>query len=213
MVPNHSLLVLFLISAIVLLVMPGPSVFYIVGRTIGSGRRAGFVSALGIGLGALILVAAAAMGLSAILLSSALVFGAVKYLGAAYLIYLGVQKLRGKEGEDSPRMPSQTKLSSIFCQGILVELLNPKTALFIFAFLPQFVDIRRGHVTAQILFLGVLFAVMGVMSDSMWALLAGTIGERLRRSLGWRRAERSISGGILISLGVAAALAGSNSSK
>jgi threonine/homoserine/homoserine lactone efflux protein len=188
-------------------------VFYIVGRTIGSGRRAGLVSALEIGVGALILVAAAAMGLSAILLSSAVVFSAVKYLGAAYLIYLGVQKLRAKEGEDSPKIPSQTKLSHIFGQGILVELLNPKTALFIFAFLPQFVDVNRGHVTAQILSLGVLFAVMGVTSDSMWALLAGTIGERLRRSLGWRRAERSVSGGILISLGVAAALAGSNSSK
>ena len=152
MLPHPSSSFLFVTAALVLLLIPGPAVFYIVGRSIGHGRSAGLVSALGISVGSLVHTAAAAVGLSALLMSSAVAFAAVKYLGAAYLIYLGIQKIRREEpfelSGDAPRV----KLGRIFGQGIVVNVLNPKAALFFFAFLPQFVDASRGHVASQILF-------------------------------------------------------------
>src|ERR1700736_1025197 len=157
MIPSHSSLVLFVSAALLLLVIPGPAVFYILGRSIGQGRVAGLVSALGISVGSLVHTAAASVGLSALLMSSAIAFGIVKYLGAAYLIYLGVQKLRHEDSAELSGDAPPVKLSRIFAQGIVVNVLNPKAALFFFAFLPQFVDPTRGHVAAQILFLGVLF--------------------------------------------------------
>jgi threonine/homoserine/homoserine lactone efflux protein len=213
MIPSPSSLLLFVSAALLLLVIPGPAVFYIVGRSIGHGRGAGLVSALGVGVGSLFHTAAAAVGLSALLMSSAVAFAAVKYLGAAYLIYLGVQKLRREESFESSADAPRTKLSRIFAEGIVVNVLNPKAALFFFAFLPQFVDASRGKVAAQILFLGVLFAVLGVTSDSLWALFAGTVAHRLRHNPRWMRTQRYVSGGMLISLGVATAFAGSSSRK
>ena len=211
--PNHSSLILFLGAAVVLLAIPGPAVLYIVGRTLGQGRSAGLVSALGIGVGTLVHVAAAAVGLSALLMSSAIAFGVVKYLGAAYLIYLGIQKLRREELLDASPEAAPSKLSHVFGQGVIVNVLNPKTALFFFAFLPQFVDASRGNVVSQILFLGTLFAVMGVTSDSLWALFAGTVSHRLKSNPGWMKRQRYVSGGMLISLGVATAFAGSGGKK
>jgi threonine/homoserine/homoserine lactone efflux protein len=207
-IPSSSSLLLFVSAALLLLVIPGPAVFYIVGRSIGHGRGAGLVSALGISVGTLVHTAAAAVGLSALLMSSAMAFSAVKYLGAAYLIYLGVQKIRRDESfvveGDAPRV----KLSRIFAQGIVVNVLNPKSALFFFAFLPQFVDPARGAVVPQILFLGTLFAVMGLTGDSIWALTSGTVAGLFRRNPRAMRTQRYVSGGILISLGVATAFAG-----
>jgi threonine/homoserine/homoserine lactone efflux protein len=168
MIPSHSSLLLFVSAALVLLVIPGPAVFYVVGRSIGQGRGPGLVSALGIQVGTLVHVAAAAVGLSALLMSSAAAFVVVKYLGAAYLIYLGVQKLRSEESLELSGNPARVKLGRVFAQGVVVNVLNPKTALFFFAFLPQFVDASRGNVAGQILFLGILFSVLGVMSDSLW---------------------------------------------
>ena len=210
MFPSHSSLLLFVSAALVLLVIPGPAVFYVTSRSIGHGRAAGLVSALGIQVGTLVHVAAAAVGLSALLMSSAAAFGAVKYLGAAYLIYLGVQKLRRPESLELRGKTDQIKLSRVFAQGVLVNVLNPKTALFFFAFLPQFVDASRGNLPAQILFLGMLFSFLGVTSDSLWALFAGTVGHLLRRHPRWMRTQRYVSGGMLISLGLATAFAGSN---
>ncbi len=213
MTPSHSSLLLFVSAALVLLAIPGPAVLYVTSRSIGHGRAAGFVSALGIGVGTLVHVAAAAVGLSALLMSSATAFGAVKYLGATYLIYLGAQKLRTREAfvlsQDAPR----TRLSRIFGQGIVVNILNPKTALFFFAFLPQFVDASHGAVALQILFLGTLFAVMGITSDSLWALFAGTVAHHLKRNTRWLNTQRYVSGGMLISLGLATAFAGSGTRK
>jgi threonine/homoserine/homoserine lactone efflux protein len=213
MIPNSSSLLLFVSTAVVLLAIPGPAVLYVTSHSIGQGRSAGLVSALGITVGTLVHVAAAAVGLSALLMSSAIAFSVVKYLGAAYLIYLGIQKLRREESlapsQDAPR----TKLSRVFAQGIIVNILNPKTALFFFAFLPQFVDASRGNLALQILFLGALFAAMGMTSDSLWALFAGTVAQRLNRNRRWNRTQRYVSGGILISLGVATALAGSGGKK
>ena len=202
-------------AALVLLAIPGPAVLYVTSRSIGLGRSAGLVSALGIGVGTLVHVAAAAaaVGLSALLMSSAAVFGLVKYLGAAYLIYLGLQKLRGAESLDLSGEAPRANLSRVFGQGVIVNILNPKTALFFFAFLPQFVDPSRGNVALQILFLGTLFAAMGITSDSLWALFAGTVARRLSRNTGWMRTQRYVSGGMLISLGLATAFAGSSSKK
>jgi threonine/homoserine/homoserine lactone efflux protein len=213
MIPSHSSLLLFISAALVLLAIPGPAVLYVTSRGIGLGRSAGFVSALGIGVGTLVHVAAAAVGLSALLMSSAAAFGVVKYLGAAYLIYLGVQKLRHQESFKAEGDATRVKLSRVFAQGVIVNVLNPKTALFFFAFLPQFVDPLRGRAAGQILFLGLLFAVMGVMSDSVWALFAGTVAHWLRSNTRWMRTQRYVSGGMLISLGVATAFAGSASKK
>jgi threonine/homoserine/homoserine lactone efflux protein len=213
MIPSHSSLLLFVSAALVLLVIPGPAVFYVTSRSIGQGRSAGLVSALGIGVGTLVHVAAAAVGLSALLMSSAAAFGVVKYLGAAYLVYLGVQKLRSRESVDLSQGAPRTKLSRIFGQGIIVNILNPKTALFFFSFLPQFVDASRGSIALQILFLGTLFAVMGITSDSLWALFAGTVAQHLKRNTRWLNAQRYVSGGMLISLGVATAFAGSGPRK
>jgi threonine/homoserine/homoserine lactone efflux protein len=216
MFPSHSALLIFVSAAALLLAIPGPAVFYIVGRSIGHSRNAGLVSALGIGVGTLIHTAAAAVGLSALLVSSATAFSVVKYLGAAYLIYLGVQRLRKKEslaaGASDTAAPRVT-LARVFTQGIVVNVLNPKTALFFFAFLPQFIDPVRGHVAAQILSLGILFAVMGTTSDSLWALFSGSVAGWLRGNQRWMRNERYVSGGILISLGVATAFAGSTAKK
>jgi threonine/homoserine/homoserine lactone efflux protein len=213
MIPSHSSLLLFVSAALVLLAIPGPAVFYVTSRSIGHGRSAGLVSALGIGVGTLLHVVAATLGLSALLMSSALAFSVVKYLGAAYLIYLGIQKLLREESIAPSEESTRIQLSRIFGQGIVVNVLNPKTALFFFAFLPQFVDVSRGKVAAQIMLLGLLFAVMGVLSDSVWALFAGTLAHALKRNTRWTRTQRYVSGGMLISLGVATAFAGSTNRK
>jgi threonine/homoserine/homoserine lactone efflux protein len=213
MIPNPSSHLLFVTAALVLLAIPGPAVLYVTSRSIGHGRSAGLVSALGIGVGTLFHVAAAALGLSALLMSSALAFSVVKYVGAAYLIYLGVQKIVREETLVSSEPSARIQLSRIFGQGIVVNVLNPKTALFFFAFLPQFVDVSRGKVAGQIMFLGLLFAVMGVLSDSVWALFAGTLAHALKRNARWMRTQRYVSGGMLISLGLATAFAGSSTKK
>jgi threonine/homoserine/homoserine lactone efflux protein len=215
MFPNHTSLLIFVSTAALLLAIPGPAVLYIVGRSIGQGRNAGLVSALGIGVGTLIHTAAAAVGLSALLVSSATAFSVVKYLGAAYLVYLGIQRLRSKESlaAVSDTSAPQATLARVFSQGIVVNVLNPKTALFFFAFLPQFIDPARGHVATQILCLGILFAAMGTTSDSLWALFSGSVAGWLRNNQRWMRNERYVSGGILISLGVATAFAGHSARK
>jgi threonine/homoserine/homoserine lactone efflux protein len=210
MFPSHSSLLIFVSAAALLLAIPGPAVFYIVGRSIGHSRNGGLISALGIGVRTLIHTAAAAVGLSALLVSSATAFSVVKYLGA---IYLGIQKFRRDESFDASPDAPRTTLRRVFAQGIVVNVLNPKTALFFFAFLPQFIDPIRGHVATQILSLGILFACMGTLSDSLWALFSGTVAHHLRGNPRWMRTQRYVSGGMLISLGVATALAGSNTKK
>jgi threonine/homoserine/homoserine lactone efflux protein len=216
MFPSHSQLLFFITAAAILLAIPGPAVLYITSRSIAHGRNAGLVSALGVGVGTLVHTAAAAVGLSALLVSSATAFSVVKYLGAAYLVFLGIQRLRSKESfassSNDPDAP-RTSLARVFGQGIVVNILNPKTALFFFAFLPQFIDPSRGHVAMQIASLGVLFAVMGTTSDSLWAIFSGSVAGWLRSDPRWMRNERYVSGGILISLGLATAFAGSSSKK
>ena len=142
---NPSTLTIFIAAALALLVTPGPAVMYIVARSIDQGRLAGIVSVLGINTGALFHIAAASLGVSALLVSSALAFSAVKYLGAAYLIYLGIRTLLTPQPEVMTEAPPPQPLGQIFRQGVVVNLLNPKTALFFFAFLPQFADPEPGY--------------------------------------------------------------------
>src|SRR5262249_40129390 len=157
-VPGAANLGLFISAALVLLLIPGPAVLYIIGRSVEQGRLAGFVSDLGIHVATLVHVAAAALGLSAILAASALAFGVVKYAGAAYLIWIGVKKIFGKgEAADGAASAAGRSLGRLFRDGFIVNLLNPKTALFFLAFLPQFVEVDRGHVAMQVAILGLLF--------------------------------------------------------
>ena len=208
MLISHSSLLLFVTGAALLLVIPGPAVTYVVSRSIGHGRAAGLVSVTGIVVGTLLHVTAATLGLSALLASSALAFQFIKYLGAAYLIYLGIRTLRRDDSQLLQAANGERRLLRIFVQGVLVNLLNPKTALFFLAFLPQFVDPSLGHPNLQIFQLGVLFALMGWISDSVWAVLAGTVAERFRSSVRLRRAQRNVSGGALIALGLASTFSG-----
>ncbi|MGD9509754.1 MAG: LysE family translocator [Geminicoccaceae bacterium] len=207
--PGAANLWLFVSAAVALLVVPGPAVLYIVGRAVEQGRAAGLVSILGIHVATLVHLCAATIGLSALLASSALAFGIVKYAGAAYLIWLGCRKLFGRVdlAQNGTRIAAHSHWR-LFRDGFIVNLLNPKTALFFLAFLPQFVEVGRGHVSMQIAFLGLLFVLLGLLSDGCYALAAGTAGGWLRRSSAYLGAERYVSGVLFIGLGLTAAFAG-----
>jgi threonine/homoserine/homoserine lactone efflux protein len=199
--PDSTAVWLFCGAALALLAIPGPAVLYIVVQSAEQGRRVGLASVAGIHLGTLVHVAAATAGLSALIVTSAVAFSVVKYAGAAYLVYLGVRKLLERtpvEHGERRREP----LRRAFLRGIVVNVLNPKTALFFLAFLPQFVDPGRGAVWSQVLILGLLFVALGLVSDSLYALAAGTVGALLRRR---RSALRIGSGVVYIGLGAAAA--------
>ena len=174
---------LFVIAALLLLITPGPAILYIVTRSMDQGRRAGLVSMLGVHAGTLV------------------------HVGAAYLVYLGVRRLRDRAAATAQRPPA-VRLRRAFVDGVVVNLLNPKTALFFLAFLPQFVDVARGGVGAQILVLGLVFVGLGLVTDGLYALGAGTAAGWLRSSPRFLASERWISGSMYIGLGVAATFAG-----
>jgi len=205
--PELSKLLLFILAAIVLLLTPGPAVLYIVARSLDQGRLAGLVSVFSIEVGNFTHVLAATFGLSALLLSSAFAFSIVKYLGAAYLIYLGLRKLFSRAEPHSITSAPPQSLRRIFSQGVVVAIFNPKTALFFFAFLPQFVDPARGSVTWQMLVLGCVFVVLAIISDSIYALLAGSLGQWLKQRRAFWQAERYVVGSVYLGLGVTAAFA------
>jgi threonine/homoserine/homoserine lactone efflux protein len=206
--PGATNLGLFISAALVLLLVPGPAVLYIVARSIEQGRMAGFVSDLGIHSATLVHVAAAALGLSAILASSALAFSVIKYAGAAYLIWIGLRKIFGPVEEPDLSALPRHGYARLFRDGFIVNLFNPKTALFFLAFLPQFVEVERGHVATQIAILGLLFTSLGFITDGCYALAAGTAGHWLKRSCTYLKAERYVSGVMFIGLGLTAAFAG-----
>ena len=196
----------FLLAALILLLTPGPAVLYIIARSMDQGRLAGFVSVLSIESGNSVHVLAATLGLSAILMSSALAFSIVKYLGAAYLIYLGIRRLLARDQSHEIARVQRQSLRRIYSQGVMVATLNPKTALFFLAFLPQFVDPTAGSVTLQLLMLGGTFVAMAIVTDSMYALLASTAGGWLKRNQSFLRTDRYLVGSVYIGLGVTAAL-------
>jgi threonine/homoserine/homoserine lactone efflux protein len=205
--PDPTLWGLFVVASVVLLLTPGPAVLFIIARSAQQGRTAGLVSVLGIHLGTIVHILAAAVGLSALIVSSALAFAIVKYLGAAYLIWMGIRTLMAKDARpEMPVVPAEP-LHRAFRDGFVVNLFNPKTAIFFLAFLPQFVDPARSALHWQILILGLTFMGLGILSDGIFALLAGAAGDVLRRSRRLQRLLRWFSGTSFIGLGVTAALA------
>ena len=206
--PDPTLWGLFVVASAVLLLTPGPAVLFIVARSMQQGRKAGLVSVLGIHLGTIVHIVGAAIGLSALIVSSAFAFAVVKYLGAAYLVWMGIRTLLAKDIDpQAPAMPPE-KLSRVFRDGFVVNLFNPKTAIFFLAFLPQFVDPARGHLHWQILVLGFTFMGLGMINDGAFALVAGAAGDFLRRSRRFLRLQRWFAGLSFIGLGLTAALAG-----
>lgn len=207
--PDLSVLLLFAATSFAIAIVPGPAVLYIVARSVNQGRLAGIVSMLGIEFGNFFHIAAAALGLSALLMSSALAFSIVKNLGAAYLIYLGIRTLLSRDPIQPDRSVKPDSFKRIFFQGVVVNVLNPKAALFYFAFLPQFVDSSKSTVS-QILILGFLFVLIATLSDGLYALVAGSIGQLLRGNLRFLRTQRYFSGSVYLGLGLTTAFAGSS---
>ena len=205
---DFSRLPIFIFASIILLLTPGPAVLYIIARSIDQGRAAGLVSVLSVEVGNFFHAVAAAFGLSALLLSSATAFNIVKYMGAAYLVFLGIHKLFSKTTQTQLTMMEPQKLSRVFSQGVTVAVLNPKTALFFLAFLPQFVDRSKGQIGLQLFMLGSLFVLMAIISDGTYALLASSARQWLKSHSQVWLAERYVVGFIYIGLGIAAALAG-----
>jgi threonine/homoserine/homoserine lactone efflux protein len=205
-IPDPGTLAVFALASLALAVVPGPAVLYIVAQSVHSGRRAGVVSAFGVASGGMVHVLAAVIGLSALLAASAEAFTAVKLIGAAYLIWLGIRTLLSADDRIGGRAAERT-LGRTYSQGVVVNVLNPKTALFFLAFLPQFVDPHEST-RGQLALLGGIFVVIALSSDLLWALVAGTAGAMLRRSRTFLRVQRYVSGTIFVGLGALAATAG-----
>ncbi|GAA1021307.1 RhtB family transporter [Acrocarpospora pleiomorpha] len=205
--PDIAALAVFSMATLALLIVPGPAVVYIVTRSVAQGRTAGLVSVLGVHAGSVVHVVAAALGLSALLATSAPAFMVVKYLGAAYLVWLGVRKLLGRPGAEVGE-PDVASSSRLFGEGFVVNVLNPKTAIFFLAFLPQFADPAAGALAPQIVLLGAIWIVLGMASDGTYVLIAASLAGRIRRSATARRRLDIGSGVIYLGLGAVAALTG-----
>lgn len=206
---ESSQLYFFVLAALALLLVPGPAVLYITARSANQGRMAGLISVLAIETANLIQAVAAALGLSAILLSSALAFDVVKYLGAAYLIYLGIRKLMASDGQLEKEQFKRESLWRVYWQGFAVNILNPKTALFFFAFLPQFVDPAAGNTTSQTLLLGSIFVGLALITDSLYALAASSLAKKLAENRHFIKGQQYFTGFVYIGLGITTALTGS----
>ncbi len=207
--PEAATLLLFAAAAISINLTPGPDMLYVIARSIGLGRRAGIISALGLSIGYLVHTALAASGLAALLLSMPAAYGAIRVAGAAYLVYLGVRTLWPRQAppslavveEVAPPPPEDARWPVIFRQGALTSTLNPSIAVFFLAFLPQFVDPARGPVIGQVVALGLLFNLTATTTHTVIALLSGTAGGWLRGKPGAGRWQRRFSGGVLLLLG------------
>jgi threonine/homoserine/homoserine lactone efflux protein len=206
--PDSDKLSLFLAAAFLLAITPGPGIFYVLARSLAGGRREGIVSSLGTFIGGLVHVFAAAAGLSTILAASALAFSIIRYAGAAYLIYLGVKMIQTRRTALEASAATDSTSSS-FRQGIWTEVLNPKTALFFLAFIPQFVSPARGHVFFQFVFLGTLSVVLNTAADLTVALFAGSISDRLKTNPRLNARQRAASGAGMIGLGLFVGFSGS----
>jgi threonine/homoserine/homoserine lactone efflux protein len=193
-------------ATLALVLVPGPAVLYIIARSINQGRRAGLSSAAGIATGSLVHVAGAALGLSALLASSATAFSLVKYVGAGYLIYLGVRTLMSALPVEDTVVAERPAMRRLYSQAIVVQAFNPKVALFFLAFLPQFIDPQRGSVVAQSLILGAMFILVGLCTDTTYALVAGTLGGWLRQQRAFAVVQRYVAGTVFIGLGLTTAL-------
>lgn len=204
--PSLSAYVVFLATGMAILLVPGPAVLYVVTRSIEMGRGGGLASVAGITTGTIAYVTLAAAGLSSLLLASTAAFDAVRYVGAAYLFLLGLRRLLGRVPDDEEAESAPRTRRRAYVQGVVVNLTNPKTIVFVFAFLPQFVDPHAQHAWLQVLVLGLSFTVLGFLSDSAWALAAGTVADRLRGSRRLANVQRWFGGGVLVGLGILAAV-------
>jgi len=203
---DSTRLLLFFTAAVLLAVAPGPGMLYVLARSLAGGKREGVLSALGTFLGGMVHVFAAALGVSVILARSAIAFSTVKYLGAAYLCFLGARMIfdaRKQEAFCPADLPSATGIAARnpLWQGVLTEVLNPKTALFFLSFIPQFVNRGAGHVFFQFVVLGTASVVLNTSADMIVILLAGPLGTRIRSSAVFRRRQRTVTGAIMIGLG------------
>jgi threonine/homoserine/homoserine lactone efflux protein len=201
-VPSFSTLPVFIAASIVLLVIPGPAVLFIVARSSSQGRRAGLVSVLGVHTASIVHVLAAVAGLSAVVVASSVAFTAVKVVGGFYLIVLGVKSLRSARRSAAVVAPTVRPEKRLFGEAFVVSLLNPKVALFFLAFLPQFVQRGHGPIWTQTLVLGAIYIVLGLCSDSIYAVIGARLGTRLSGRAAQSRATRYAEGGILVGLGV-----------
>jgi len=199
--PEKAAFLTFLVAAFALNIAPGPDMLYVIGRSVGQGRRAGIVSALGVFVGCWVHILAAAFGIAALLRSSPMAFNVVRYAGAAYLIYLGLKMLAQRTDLTSQQLKTES-LGAIFRQGVITNVLNPKVAIFFLAFLPQFIDARRGSVALQIVLLGLIFNVGGTLVNLAVAYAGGTLGELLRRNQSIARWQRRFTGLIFVGLGL-----------
>jgi threonine/homoserine/homoserine lactone efflux protein len=206
MIDSHHVL-LFLAAAVVLAITPGPGIFYVLARTLAGGRREGIDSALGTFFGGLFHVFAAALGVSAILAASAVAFHTVKYVGAAYLVWLGIRMISTRNAGMPARTAAPTQGS--FRQGILTEVLNPKTALFFLSFIPQFIVAGRGHVFLQFIVLGTISVLLNTIADLVVVFMAAPLERKLKTSVKFRRRQRFASGLGMIGLGAYVAFADS----
>lgn len=211
--PDSQTIWLFALAATALIVIPGPAVLYIVAQSVGQGRKAGLVSASGVATGGLVHVIGASIGISGLLLSSATLFSVVKFAGAGYLIYLGGRRLLGLERSALESPAEARSPRRLYRDGAVVNILNPKTALFFYAFLPQFLDPDRGAVALQALVLGSLFVAIALLSDSLWALASGSAADWLKARPIAVKVERWVTGSVLVGLGAAAALTGAHKTK
>jgi threonine/homoserine/homoserine lactone efflux protein len=210
--PDKAHLTLFLAAAFLLAITPGPGLFYVLARSLAGGRRVGSISSLGTFLGGLIHVVAATLGLSAILATSAVAFSVVKCAGAGYLIYLGVRMIQTRNVQMSDGEVLEPSHGA-FRQGVWTEVLNPKTALFFLAFIPQFVSPARGHVFLQFAMLGCLSVTLNTLADLTVAFFAGAISDRLRVNPRLQRRQRVASGVGMIGLGVYVGCSGTSASR
>lgn len=193
---------LFLTAALLLAIAPGPGMLYVLARSLAGGKREGVLSAFGTFLGGMVHVFAAALGVSIILAKSALAFATVKYVGAAYLCFLGVRMILDAR-KDNAQLPADLGLPARnpLWQGVATEVLNPKTALFFLSFIPQFVVRANGHVFLQFITLGTISVILNTTADLIVIVLAGPLGEKIRSSAVFRRRQRTATGAIMIGLG------------
>jgi threonine/homoserine/homoserine lactone efflux protein len=205
--PDAHGLLLFMAAGLALNVTPGPDMLYVAGRAAGEGRGAGVASALGIGAGTLVHIAAVALGLAGLLAAVPAAYAAVRTAGGAYLVYLGVRALRAA-APGPARAPEPASRWAAFRQGVVTNVLNPKVALFFLAFLPQFVDPARGPAARQVVLLGLLFDASGTLVNLLVALAASGAAARLERAGRARQWMERACGALFIALGVRLALAG-----
>jgi threonine/homoserine/homoserine lactone efflux protein len=197
---------IFLCAAILLAIAPGPGMLYVLARALGGGRREGLLSSLGTFFGGMVHVFAAAAGISIILAKSAVAFATVKYFGAGYLCFLGIRMILDARKDGGVAVAELPRVRNPLWQGVMTEVLNPKTALFFLSFIPQFVNRGSGHVFLQLVLLGTLSVTLNTSADIIVTLLAGPLGQRIRGSARFRRRQRTLTGAVMIGLGTYVAL-------